>query len=215
MKKFLYKAWAKFLTAFGDIKIFNWPLFMVYDDSSFKVAGDKILEIMTILKPGDIILHGYDNYLDGKFINIFGIDTAKTKIGGDWSHGAIYIGNGQIIHAIAEGATMQSIIDYCQCDRICIFRPKKFQNTAIKTAKQFLKDNVPYDFGFTRGASALYCFELAALCYKKLNIPAFNIKKFLGLINKKNIYVAQSFLDSKDLDVVFCLNPKHQIDYCK
>jgi len=95
MKKFLYKVWAKFLTAFGDIKIFNWPLFMVYDDSSFKVAGDKILEIMAVLKPGDIVLHGYDNYLDGKFI------PDKLK----FSHGAIYIGDNLVIHSVAEGAS--------------------------------------------------------------------------------------------------------------
>lgn len=210
--KFVYKWWSKFLTFFGDIKCFRYPCWLVYDPDDYQVTGDKVLEIMEILKPGDIILRGYNRYLDGKFINIFGIDTSKTEIGGDWSHGAIYIGKGKIIHAIAEGVSMTDVIDFTRCDRICIFRPKKQQSVAIKNAKKFLKDNVPYDFSFENSASSLYCFELAALSYKKLNIPTFNIKKFFGLINKKNIYVAQSFLNSKDLDLVFCLNPKYDID---
>ena len=53
-----------------------------------------------------------------------------------------------------------------------------------------LQDNVPYDFSFKHGASSLYCFELAALCYKKLSIPTFNVKKMFGLISKKDVYLA-------------------------
>lgn len=103
LKKTLYKMWSKFLTAFGDIKIFRWPFWLVYDPDDFMVTGDKVLEIMDILKPGDIILRGYNRYLDGKFINVFGISTDKSAIGGDWSHGALYVGDRKIIHAVAEG----------------------------------------------------------------------------------------------------------------
>lgn len=201
MKKFLYKAWAKFLTAFGDIKIFNWPLFMVYDDSSFKVAGDKILEIMTILKPGDIVLHGYDNYLDGKFI------PDKLK----FSHGAIYIGDNLVIHSVAEGASVQNIVDYCQCDRVAILRPKSGVKHAIIKAKAFARANIPYDFGFSRGSSALYCFELCAECYDKLDIQKCTVSKFFGLITK-DVYIAESFFKSKDLKCVFHWNPMFNID---
>jgi hypothetical protein len=35
MKKILYKLWTKFLTAFGNVKIFRWPLFLVYDPDDF------------------------------------------------------------------------------------------------------------------------------------------------------------------------------------
>ena len=68
MKTFLYRIWSKFLTAFGNIKVFKWPFFMVYDPSYFKMTGDKILEVVSIMKPGDVILRGFDGYLDGKFV---------------------------------------------------------------------------------------------------------------------------------------------------
>lgn len=215
MKKFIYKYWSLFLKMFGDIKCFKFPLWLVYDPDDYQVTGQQVLEIIKKIQPGDIILRGYNRYLDGKFINVFGIDTSNTEIGGDWSHGAIYIGNGKIIHAVAEGVSQTDIIDFTRCDRICIFRPRKYQTVAIRAAKKFLKDNVPYDFSFKHGASSLYCFELAALCYKKLSIPTFNVKKMFGLISKKDVYLAQSFLNSKDLDLIFCFNPKHHVDYSR
>lgn len=35
MMKSLYKLWSKFLTVFGDIKFFKWPLFFVYDPDDY------------------------------------------------------------------------------------------------------------------------------------------------------------------------------------
>ena len=90
MKKFLYKLQASFLTMFGNIKVFRWPFFLVYDPSVFSMTGQKILKVRDILQPGDIILRGFSMYLDGMFVP------------GDYSHGAIYIGNDTIIHAVAK-----------------------------------------------------------------------------------------------------------------
>lgn len=42
LKKLLYKMLAKFLTAFGNIKVFKFPLFMVYDPSDYKVDGNHL-----------------------------------------------------------------------------------------------------------------------------------------------------------------------------
>lgn len=212
MKKFFKKLWVNFLIMFGDIKIFKFPLFFVYDPDDYDVTGKKTMELIEKLKPGDIVLRGYRNYLDGKFIDLFGISTKYSEIGGDWSHGAIYIGNGKIIHAVAEGVSEINVIDYARCDRICVYRPKKFKTTAIKLAKQFLKDNIPYDFFFKNNGSALYCFELCYKSYPKLNIPVYDIKKLFGLITKKQMVLAKSFIESPDFDLVFCYNPKFKID---
>lgn len=54
-----------FLTIFGKIKVFRWPMFIVYDPSTYLVKGQQIREILDIIKPGYIIGRGYDNYLDG------------------------------------------------------------------------------------------------------------------------------------------------------
>lgn len=101
MKKALYKIWSKFLTMFGNIKIFKWPLWIVYDPDDFGVTGQNVLDILNILKPGDIVIRGYNKYLDGKMIPNF----KNNIIGIGFSHGAIYIGNNIIVHAMAEGVS--------------------------------------------------------------------------------------------------------------
>lgn len=201
MKKFLYRLWSKFLTGFGEVKIFKFPMFIVYDPNYFKVGGKQVLEIMKILKPGDIILRGYDSYLDGVFIP----DALK------FSHGAIYVGDGKIIHAVAEGVSETDVIEFTRCDRIAIFRPKKYAKSAIRQAKTYLNNSTPYDFGFNEGVSSLYCFELCGLCYAKLNIPRLTVKKLFGLIQKKNVFLAESFFTSPDLENVYQYNPKFNI----
>ena len=205
MKKFLYKIWAKFLTIFGDIKIFKWPMFVVYDDSEFGITGEKTIEIMEILQPGDVILRGFDCYADGAFI------PGSLK----FSHGAVYVGDNKVIHVMAEGVMKTDIVEFTRCDRIAIMRPRKYQKRAISKAKKFLKDNVPYDFIFENNASALYCFELCGECYDKLEIPKKTVSKFLGLIKKKDVVLAESFFESKDFDCVFQYNPKFNIDFRK
>lgn len=124
------------MTWFGNIKIFKWPLFIVYDPTSFKVTGEQILEILEILEPGDVILRKFDSYADSKFIP------------GDYSHGAVYVGDNKIIHAVAEGVSEIDAVSFCMCDRICVLRPRAGMRNAIAKAKKFAKDKVPYDFAY-------------------------------------------------------------------
>ena len=202
MSIFLYKLWSKFLTVLGNVKVFKWPFFIVYDPSSFSVSGEYILEILRHLKPGDILLRGYDMYLDSYFIQ------AKRS----YSHAGIYIGNNQVIHAVAPNVSICNIIDFCECDRIAIVRPKSGQTKAIQRAKKFLKDNVPYDFNFCHGKETLYCFELAAECYSRLNIPRKTVRAFFGIIRKKNVVLSDSFFESKDFKLIYEYNPKFNIN---
>ena len=200
-KQYWYELKAKFLTKFGDIKVYKSPMFIVYDPSTYEMTGDKILQVLDMLQPGDVILRGYQHYLDGMFIP------------GDYSHGAIYVGDKKIIHAVAAGVSYVDVVEFCMCDRICILRPNKYQATAIKIAKKLAADNIPYDFGFKRGASALYCFELCAECYKKLDIKPETVKAFFGLLKKKNVYVANSFFESSNFTKIFEFNPKRKINF--
>lgn len=205
MKKFIYKYWSKFLTAFGNVKIFKYPFWLVYDPDLYEITGEKTIQIFRTLKPGDIVFRGYNNYLDGKFV--------PSKTG--WSHGGIYVGEDQMIHAVAQGVSQINVIDFVRCDRIAILRPRKHSKSAIKKAKQFLKDQVPYDFGFKRNTSSLYCFELCGECYEKLNIERYTVKKFFGLMKRKGVYLAESFFTSDDFTCVFQYNPKYNVDFVK
>lgn len=176
-------------------------MFIIYDPSEFAMDGKHIRCALDLLEPGDVILRGYDHYLDVMFID----DPLK------YSHGAIYIGDGKIIHAVAEGVSEIDAVDFMMCDRICILRPTKYKQQAIKTAKQFAKDNVPYDFWYDTGDSALYCYELVAECYKKLNIQKIKFKKLFGILNR-DAYLADSFRTNKNFETVFEYNKKFNID---
>lgn len=178
-------------------------MFVVYDPSYFEISGIKMKEIMEILKPGDVVLRGYNGYLDSAFIE------------GDYSHAGIYIGNDKIVHAIAPNVERIHVIEFIECDRVAICRPKKYKMKAVKIAKDFESKKIPYDFSFRKDKNALYCFELAASCYPTFDIPTYEGKLFFGLFRKKNIYYAKSFKESPDFETVFEFNPKRNVSYCK
>lgn len=124
----------------------------------------------------------------------------------------MYIGeDNKIIHAVAKGVSEIDAVSFCMCDRICILRPRCGARNAIAKAKKFVENHVPYDFAYKRNASALYCFELCAECYPKLKIQTKTAKSFFGLLKKKNVYLAESFLESPDFTKVFESNPKRKI----
>lgn len=135
---------------------------------------------MEILQPGDIILRGYNKYLDGKFV--------PDKLA--YSHGGICIEKNKIAHAVSEGVSEINVVDFTRCDRIAIVRPREGKEKALERAKVFLENKVPYDFGFKKGVSAVYCFELCGECYAELRIPRYPVSKFLGLVKRKNVYLA-------------------------
>lgn len=77
-------------------------MFFVYDPSTYKMDGSHTMKAIRLLEPGDVVLRGFDNYLDGYFID----DPHG------YSHGAIYIDDGKIIHAIAEGVSEINALDF-------------------------------------------------------------------------------------------------------
>ena len=193
-----YKWWVQALTIIGNTKIFKTPCFIQYsaEEYDYKVRGNEIRELCSQLKIGDVILRGYDHYLDGWLIP------------GEYSHVGIYIGNNMIVHAISEGIKEIDIIDFMQCDRLMVLRPK----SGIKTAVKFVKDHIgdSYDFKFnTSDSSEFYCFELAAKAYKKIKIKPEIIEIFgfkLGFLTPK--YTAESFINCSEFKKVVEINNK-------
>jgi len=209
MKKTAYRIWSKFLTAFGNVKCFRFPLWLVYDPDDYQISGENVLEILDVLKPGDIILRGYDKYLDGKFIPNFKNDV----IGVGFSHGAVYLGDNTILHAVAEGVSEINVVDFCQCDRIAIFRPRKGgTKKAIANVKKCIGKK--YDFIFQENNNNVYCFELCKIAYPNSDIKTMTIKRFFGLFRKK-VYVAQSIIEAKDFRLIYCINRKSGIFFKK
>ena len=191
MKRLFKKLKSKFLTIFGDIKVFKYPLWIVYDPCQYQICGQKLREILDLVQPGDIIARGYVNYLDGYFIP------------GKYSHTGVVISANTMIHSVAEGVCKVDILDFLQCDRCCIIRPKLASAVpvAIDRAHDYL--GTKYDFSFSEGDDALYCHELTASCYKDLKIQKHIPTLFGGLIKKKEpVFLAQSFIESEDFKVI-------------
>jgi len=176
--------WTRFynstLKIFGDIKVYKFPFFLLYDPGSYLIKGNETREIMNTLEPGDILIRGYNNYLDGYFIPGF------------FSHSALYLGNvpnenniqlipstreqfyaeGEqiIIHAMAEGVFMEDLLNFCRCDYIVVLRPPDVTQEDIDNIynRALMQLGTPYDFKFDFSRyNNLSCTEFVYLCMTK------------------------------------------------
>ena len=186
-----------FLTIFGKIKVFKWPMFIVYDPSTYLVKGQQIREILGIIKPGYIIGRGYDNYLDGWFIP------------GRYSHTAVVAtvkpNKQTVIHSMSQGVFEQDILDFLKCDRIVIFKPRNGRSVAVKTARKMIGKG--YDFDFETNDDRFYCHELTQYCFPKLEISPVTIGHWWW---KREVYTIDSFTESPDLEIVYEFDPKNE-----
>ena len=189
---------------FGKIKVYKWPMFIIYDPRGYDVKAFGIRKAMNLAKKGDIFVRRYRNYLDGYFIP------------GRFSHSGIYVGMGIIIHSMSGGVQKIDIIDFLRCDGFAILRPvtkegrdmEAITDKAAKIAYEYLGNDYDYDFDSEDDAPGhtepVYCHELSRKCYPDLDIPLETASLWNGMIkiNSKK-YLAQSFFDSKDFEVVY------------
>lgn len=190
-----------FLKILGDIKVFRFPMFVIYDPKTFAIKGYHTRQAMDALEAGDIVLRGYNCYLDGYFIP------------GTFSHSGIYVGEGKIIHAIAEGVQEIDVIDFLRCDRFCIIRPKnsEYAKIAVERAKHFI--GTPYDFEFEEGEENFYCHELSRACYDSIDIKKSETKIMNVTVEPR--YTCDSFLDNENLEKILEIIPKTKSYYIR
>lgn len=131
----------RFLTVFGDIKVFRFPFFLVYDPGSYQVKGDDVRALLGVLQPGDILLRSYSNYLDGKFIpGKFShaglycgavreddralVGTRQRSRGArDEAQSALFhTGEQMVVHAMAEGVFIEDVLTFSRCDQLVVLR---------------------------------------------------------------------------------------------
>ena len=55
----LYNLYASAMTTFGD-------LYLAFEPPACRM--EQIEDVMSLARPGDVLLRGYDGYVDGKFI---------------------------------------------------------------------------------------------------------------------------------------------------
>ena len=143
-RKTLYE-WV--ITVFGDILVYKFPLFLLYNPTSYRVRGEDVRECLERIRPGDILVRGYDNYLDGRIIPGYfshvglylgditqdDVDTIVRAGEADWLPDAHSVrpGPSKVIHALAEGVLTEDVINFCRCDYMAVLR---FPTTLRATA---------------------------------------------------------------------------------
>ena len=190
----------KVLKVLGDIKLFKYPMFVVYDPGSYKVTGPEVRNILHEISKGDIILRTYTGYLDGYLIPGF------------FSHVGFYAGDGKVIHAMAEGIFEEDILTFTRCDAIAILR---FYNHFITNEDVIYACNIAktligsgYDFEFESDNDKYYCCEMVLEAWKNkkdtLKIYPRDIKMLGGLYTRKNAIIPDDFLKSSVLHMAYC-----------
>jgi hypothetical protein len=179
------------LTMFGDIKVFRRPLFAVYDPTDYGVTGWDCRRFSDLAEPGDVVLRGYDGYLDGFFIPL-GVSGC--------SHSGVCIGD-DVVHSVAEGVSRCDVLDFIRADRAVLLKPvdDSVRDEAVRTALSLV--GCPYDFDFETEDSEIkngvgaryYCHEFTRRCYPGVSIDETSGRaRFLGLRSPKT-FLADSF----------------------
>jgi hypothetical protein len=192
--KILEKAYNSFLTFFGDIKVFKFPLFLVYDPGSYRVKGEEIRQVIESIRPGDILVRGYVNYLDGYFIP------------GLFSHAGLYLGEvtepdqrlvsesetehfrtgkQMVIHSMAEGVFMEDVLNFCRCDFMMILR----RNTDTESDAAKAWDFVRVKETALKNLGKGYDFKFDFSDFSKFSCTEFVYASCLGFMDEYNIKV--------------------------
>lgn len=152
-----YDLKSKVVAWFGDIKVYPYPMFIMFGHSAYKMKGPDVRSLMESVKPGDILLRRFDHYLSGLMIP------------GYWTHSALYVGGNEVIHMLGEGITKEDILTFSRCDNVCILRKVSDSgltaNEAVTASFKYYDSNVQYDFDFKDSPEKFYCSEFTHACW--------------------------------------------------
>lgn len=204
-----------FLKIFGDIKVYKFPFFILYDPGSYLVKGADIRKVLETIEPGDILVRGYKNYLDGYFIPGFfshaGLYLGETKKSdlplSETQENLFYEGKQVVIHSMAEGVFMEDILNFCRCDYLMILRRNNKIEPTIDLVSDFkniykkaignLGKSYDFEFDFFNNDS-LSCTELVQVCYADI-LKSYDvlIKERKVLFKKRQMLIPDDFVTNK------------------
>jgi hypothetical protein len=219
--KILDKIYNSVITFVGDVKVFKFPMFILYDPGSYLVKGEDMRQVIEAIEPGDILVRGYINYIDGYVIP------------GLFSHAGLYLGPvnesdrqyvspGQderfrtgkqmVIHSMAEGVFMEDVLNFCRCDYMLVLRrnptieSEKGKSWDFEQVKKTSLKNLSkeYDFKFDfSDFTQMSCTELVyASCLDFMDDYDIKVRTEKVLFMKKRIIAPDDFVKSK-LDIVW------------
>lgn len=167
--QFLYKLKNKLLPFITNLRFSKKPFWLMHQPQDYYIKGQTIELIQKDIKPGDIILRGYDNkFLDGILI--------MNKKG--YTQSGIYIGFNRVVHMTTQGIQNSHLYDFCRADKLMVIRLKGNKQQAVKRAKQYLFQQIPFDYLAQQSDKSLYCHQLCAKCYQDISFKKFRLKLF-------------------------------------
>ncbi len=131
----------------GDMVKFKLPSgFLVENPQAYRVGGRDMQEVLQHIEPGDILLRGFDGYVDGMLIRRASVCSEKDFQPGWFTHAALYMGAlteqdraavpaafqqredffqpgpQMLIHAMAKGVHCQDLLTFCRSDYLAVLR---------------------------------------------------------------------------------------------
>jgi hypothetical protein len=147
-----------FMSWFGTLKLFrndggaaavklHWPSsYLVENPRGYRISGTDLRTLLDLLQPGDILLRGYEGYVDGEFIRRSSLSSQTGFKAGWYTHVALYVGEltesdrahvpakfrddaayfstgaQRVIHAMAKGVHTEDILTFLRCDYLTVLR---------------------------------------------------------------------------------------------
>ncbi len=179
-----YKIKSAVIGWFGDIQIFKYPFFILFGHTAYKIKGHHQRQIINTLRPGDVLLRRYNNYLSGLMIP------------GYFTHAALYVGDNQVIHLLGDGICKEDILIFMRCDNMVVLRVKdqSIVDEAIKKAYEQLEKGTEYDYDFnTNSPDRLYCTEFVDFCFD------YPVKPFIS----HDYIIPDDFMASANFDIIW------------
>jgi hypothetical protein len=122
----------KLFMILSHIKVSKWPLFMAYRPRSFAIKGSQTREILKLVKPGDILVRSFNQYLEGYFIPgtfkhvgfyLSEVTEHHLKQLAHIEHFAEFnTGRQMVIYARGNEVILEDLIDFCRCDGLAVMR---------------------------------------------------------------------------------------------
>ena len=206
--------WQWALERLGHVRVYPRPFWFVFSPPGYKVRARHLRRALPILRPGDVLVRRYESYLLSFFIP------------GRFSHSGVYVGYdlaygsyaGVGVHALGSGVQKTDVMDFLAgCDGFAVLRPKCAQgdkDMACAIARGYLGTTYDYRFDICEDydnveevqarTRSVYCHELTRSCFPQLDIPTITPQLWNGMIrSSKRQFLAQSFFDSPDFEVVY------------
>ncbi|NVO06697.1 MAG: hypothetical protein HXX19_12560 [Rhodoferax sp.] len=133
----------------GDMVKLKLPSgYLVENPQAYRVGGKDIHDILQRIQPGDILLRGFDGYVDGIMIRHASVCSDKGFQPGWFTHAALYMGAvgaedrshvpaafrnnpayfqegpQMLVHAMAKGVHCQDLLTFCRSDYLAVLRIK-------------------------------------------------------------------------------------------